>query len=251
MSKVKLKTEEEIKIMQEGGAILARVKKKLKPYVKVGANAWEIEELANKFIEEEGAEASFKKVPRYKWATCINVNDGVVHGIPRRDVVFKEGDILSVDLGVYYKGFHTDTAFSVYLGDDPKVWKFFETGRQAVKAGIAQVKKGRTIGQISAAIEDKLVEGHATPVWALTGHGVGKDLHEYPPIPCFVAEDQYQKLKITPGMVLAVEVMYTLGNGEIKQDFDGWTIRTKDGKISALFEETVALSGHGPIVLTA
>src|SRR5437667_8495028 len=112
MPKVKIKTEEEIKIMQEGGAILARVKKKLKPKVKIGANAFQIEELANKFIEEEGAEASFKKVPRYKWATCINVNDGVVHGIPKKRVVFKEGDILSVDLGVYYKGFHTDTAFS-------------------------------------------------------------------------------------------------------------------------------------------
>src|SRR5579859_2853988 len=116
MNKVSIKTEEEMKIMAEGGKKLARVKKALGEAVKPGVSAMEIEELANKLIEEEGAQASFKKVPNYKWATCINVNDGVVHGIPKKTTIFKDGDVVSVDVGVHYKGYHTDTALSVYLG---------------------------------------------------------------------------------------------------------------------------------------
>src|SRR5258708_4430466 len=105
MGKLRLKTEEEMKIMAEGGAKLGRVKTGLKDAIKVGANAMDVEELANKLIKKEGAEASFKRVPNYKWATCVNVNDGAVHGIPKKTVVFKAGDIVSVDVGIYYKGF--------------------------------------------------------------------------------------------------------------------------------------------------
>jgi len=250
MKKLTLKTEEELKIMQEGGKKLSRVKKALAKAVKPGVNALEIEDLANKLISEENAYPSFKKVPNYKWATCVNVNDGVVHGIPKKETIFKVGDVISVDVGIYYKGFHTDTALTVYLGKDKEKKDFLEAGRKSMLAGVKEVKKGKTIGDISRAIEKVLIENDLRPIWNLTGHGVGKELHEEPNIPCFISGDPIEKLVIREGMVLAVEVMYTTGNGHIKMDKDGWTLRTKDGKIAGLWEETVAVKSNGSFVLT-
>ena len=258
MQKISLKTESQMKIMAEGGRKLARVKKALAKGVKPGVSAWDIEELANKLIEKEGAYPSFKKVPGYKWATCVNVNDGVVHGIPKKTVIFKDGDVVSVDVGIYYKGFHTDTAISIhlektssaYLGDESSKEKFLETGKKAMLAGIKQVKKGNKIGDISKAIEKVLFANNLNPVWALTGHGVGRDLHELPYIPCFADKSESQELVIGTGFVLAVEVMFTLGKGQLKEDSDGWTLRTKDAKIAGLWEETVAVTANGPVVLT-
>ncbi len=248
---VSIKTEAEMEIMGEGGKKLARVKKALGKAVKVGVSAIEIEKLAVKLIEEEGAEASFKKVPGYSWATCVNVNDGVVHGIPKKETIFKEGDVISVDVGVFYKGYHTDTALTVYLGEDQEVKDFVEAGRKAMWDGVHAVKRGATIADISKSIEKRLIMNEITPVWSLTGHGVGKELHEAPYIPCFVSDDPSQKIRIKEGFVLAVEVMFTRGNGQIRLEKDGWTIRTKDGKISALFEETVMVTKSGPKVITA
>ena len=250
MQKISLKTESEMKIMAEGGAKLARVKKALAKAVKPGVSAWDIEELANKLIEAEGALASFKKVPGYKWATCVNVNDGVVHGIPKKTTIFKDGDVVSVDVGIYYRSFHTDTAVSVCLTKDKEKQEFLSVGRKAMVDGIKQVKKGNTIGDISRAIEKTLFSNNLNPVWALTGHGVGKELHELPYIPCYNSDEDSQKLVIGTGFVLAVEVMFTTGNGEIAQDNDGWTLRTKDAKIAGLWEETVAVTSDGPVVLT-
>jgi methionyl aminopeptidase len=158
--------------------------------------------------------------------------------------------VVSVDVGIYYKGFHTDTALSVYLGKESDKKNFLEAGREADLAGIKEVKAGKTIGDISAAIEKVLFSHNLKPVWNLTGHGVGRELHEEPNIPCFVANDAGMEVKIVPGMVLAVEVMFTTGDGELMQDRDGWTLRTKDGKIAGLWEETVAVTRHGPIVVT-
>lgn len=250
MKNLTIKTEEEMKIMSEGGAKLRRVKNALAKAVKPGVNALDIENLANELIKKENAEASFKKVPNYYWATCINVNDGVVHGIPKKSTVFKKGDVVSVDVGIFYKGFHTDTALTVYLGDEKLKKNFLLAGKKSMLAGVKEVKKGKTIGDISKAIEKVLLENNLRPIWNLTGHGVGKNLHEEPNIPCFVSGDKCEKIVIKEGFVLAVEVMYTPGNGEIKLDDDGWTLRTKDGKIAGLWEETVAVTGSGPIVLT-
>ncbi|CAN5299501.1 type I methionyl aminopeptidase [soil metagenome] len=250
MRKIDLKTEAEMQIMLEGGHKLGRVKKALQKAVKPGVTGWDIELLARKLIKEEGAEGSFDKVPNYKWMTCINVNDGVVHGIPKKATIFKEGDIVSVDVGIFYKGFHTDTAVSTYLGKDQDKIDFLAAGRKSVWDGIKEVKRGKTIGDISAAIEKRLIANNLMPVWALTGHGVGRDLHEEPSIACYVSDDPISKLVIGTGMCLAVEVMFTTGKGELKQDPDGWTLRTKDGKIAGLWEETVAVTANGPIVLT-
>ena len=236
--------------MSEGGAKLARVRDALFELIKPGLTAMDIEEAAVRLIKEEGAEASFKKVQGYSWATCINVNTGVVHGIPKKSTVFKENDVVSVDVGVYFRGFHTDTAVTKYLGKNPEIIKFLEIGKRAVKNAIAAATAGNKIGDIARAYEDTLKSAHLNPIWTLTGHGVGRELHEDPYIPCYVGHTADERVIIEPGMTLALEVMYTPGSGDIVLDEDGWTLRTKDAKIAALFEETVAVTPKGTKILT-
>lgn len=250
VNRVPLKTPEEIKIMREGGEKLARVRYALEEVVKPGVNAMEIEELATALIKESGAESSFKKVPGYSWSTCVNMNAGLVHGIPKNEMIFKNGDLVSVDVGIFYKGFHTDTSTTVLVGSDKDKAKFLSIGKSALRAAIDKVRPGNTIFDISETIENVLLDAKVTPIEALTGHGVGRSLHEEPYIPCFTRGSRKNSLEIKEGMVFAIEVMYTQGKPDIIVEQDGWTIRTKDGKISALFEETVAVTADGPFVLT-
>lgn len=247
---IPLKTPTEIEIMAEGGKKLARVKNILKEGVQIGVKASDIENLAVSLIKEERAGESFKMVPGYSWATCVNVNDGLVHGIPKEEIVFKKGDVVSVDVGLFYKGFHTDTSITVGLEVDGETKRFLEVGQEALKKAIDQVKVGRHIWHISKTIEQIIKEGGYSPIKALVGHGVGKELHEEPQIPCFVPGRVEDSPRIEPGMVLAIEVMYTQGSPNVIQLPDGWTIAMADGKISGLFEETVAVSLTGSRVLT-
>src|SRR4030042_6053585 len=149
---IPLKSYSEVAVMTVGGAKLGRIKKALAVAIKEGVRASEIEDLAVKLIKEEGAEASFKKVPGYHWATCVNVNGGLVHGIPVSSVVFKKGDIVSIDVGVYYKGFHTDTSISVGVGASPKNQKFLNTGREALARAMKEASEGNNLYDISQAI---------------------------------------------------------------------------------------------------
>ncbi len=250
MTKLTIKTDRELAIMRECGRRLAEVKEKVKERVRVGTSAFEIERYTNDLISKSGGEASFKMVQGYSWATCVNVNDGVVHGIPTKEVVFNKNDIVSVDLGLYNDGFHTDTAFSLLLGEDKKRRAFLEAGQRALNMALEAAKVGNKIGDISYAIEKNIREAGYEPIRALTGHGVGRALHEDPRIPCFVSGSADEKVTIRKGMVIAIEVMYSEGDGDLVLSSDGWTISTKDGKIAALFEETVAFSRRGRIVLT-
>ena len=250
MGKITIKTKQEIDSIIEGGKRLAQVKNSLFEAVKVGVSAWEIEQLAVALIKKSGAEASFSKVPKYHWATCININEGVVHGIPKKEVVFKKGDVVSVDVGLYYKGFHTDTSISVYLGSDPKLVEMMAVGKKALKMAINEAREGNKLVDISLAMAKALKAGNFNPVESLVGHGIGRALHEYPPIPCLVTGAASEDITIKSGFVFAIEVMYTAGDPELVTDSDGWTIRTQDGKMSGLFEETVAVTADGSLVLT-
>ena len=250
MDKFRIKTPAEIKIMAEGGKKLAKIKNELAKEVKEGVSAEQIELRANSLIEQSGGKASFKMVPGYQWATCVNMNEGLVHGIPKKDVVFKKGDVVSVDVGLYYKGFHTDTSLTVAIKPDARVKKFLEVGKSALKNAITKAKVGARIYDISRAIEDEVTKGGFSAIKVLVGHGVGKNLHEEPQIPCFTFGKYEESPKIIPGMVLAVEVMYAAGSPAVVTDEDGWTISMRDGKISGLFEETVAVTDYGPLVLT-
>ena len=234
--------------MAEGGAKLAVIRQKIADAVKPGITTKELDIIAQKLIDQSGGEASFKRVAGYHHATCINVNEVVVHGIPssRKLVV---GDIVGIDVGLFYKGFHTDCATTVAVGT--KTSKFLETGKAALRLAIEEAKPGRRIIDISKAMQNSVEEAGYSAVRALTGHGVGHELHEEPAIPCFTVGKKENSPKIVPGMVLAIEVMYNAGVAEVAyQNDDGWTIATVDGKISGLFEETVAVTPSGPMVLT-
>ncbi len=255
MTKISLKTAEEIKMMAEGGKKLSKIKAELAGAVKPGVTTLELDNLAKDLIKQAGGKPSFAMVPGYRWATCININDTVVHGIPN-DTKIKKGDKVGIDVGIYYFGFHTDTSTTTVANlksqiPNPKIEKFLEIGRLALKRAITQAKPGKRIADISEAMQTTVEGGGYSVVRALTGHGVGRQLHEDPAIPCFVVGDPNKSIKIIPGMVLAIEVMYNAGTSEVvyKND-DGWTIATADGKISGLFEETVAVTQTGPVVLT-
>lgn len=245
-----VKTSSEMKIMKEGGKKLGQIKKKLIQKTKEGVSAAEIEKLACVLIEKEGGTPSFKMVPGYSWATCVNINEGVVHGIPKKTIIFKKGDVVSVDLGIFYKGFHNDTSFSVAISPTEDIKEFLKVGEKALEAAINQATPGNRIYDISKAMEDILKENKLQPVESLVGHGIGKDLHEQPQIPCFVSAKRENSPIIPEGATFAIEVMYTMGLPGIQVEEDGWTIKVKDDKISGLFEETVAISSNGPIVLT-
>lgn len=244
------KTSEEIEIMAEGGKKLGRIKKKLIGVIDEGVSASKIEDLAEKLIEAAGGEPSFKMVAGYSWATCVNVGKGVVHGIPKRQIVFKKGDIVSVDVGFFYKEFHTDTSFSVGASPIKEQIQFLNIGKSALKAGIEKAIPANKVFDISKAIQDTLEANNVSPIRALVGHGIGRNLHEAPQIPGFVKGKREQSPEIPEGAVLAIEVMYTKGKPDVELGDDGWTISTQDGKIAGLFEETVAVRADGPLVLT-
>lgn len=234
--------------MTEGGEILRAIKLNLIAAARPGATGLDLENLAQKLIKRAGAEASFAKVPGYRWATCINVNEVVVHGIPNQ-TKFKKGDYVGIDVGVYYKGFHTDTSTSVII-DQPED-KFLQIGRQALTQAIQAVKPGRRIADVSIAMEKVVKDAGYSPVRALTGHGIGKQLHEEPAIPCFTVGRYDNSPILIPGMVLAIEIMYNAGSSDVAyKNEDGWTVVTADGKISGLFEDTIAVTKNGYQILT-
>src|SRR3990167_4791032 len=249
--KITIKNKEEIEIMTLGGEKLGLIRDSLAKAVAAGVNAEEIYNLAGELIEKMGGSPSFKTVSGYRWATCINVNDGMVHGIPHKTIVFKKDYLVSIDVGMIYKGYHTDTSTTLYLGTkDKERLRFLEKGKEALGLAIRQAKVGNKVEDIASATETALKKAGYQPITSLTGHGIGKNLHEPPYIPCFVGGNVDEKVELKEGMVLAIEVMYTLGKPELTVDDDKWTLRTRDGKISGLFEETVVVSKHGPFVLT-
>ncbi len=251
MPKINLKSPEEFSIMEEGGKILHEVKLALKEATKVGVSAAEIDKLAEKLIIKAGAEPNFKKVADYQWSTCININDGVVHGIPHKEIIFKEGDLISIDLGVLYKGLNTDTSISFSLNPSKEVEKFLKVGRQAFQNAVSSIVPNNSyIYDISKGMEEILLKNGYSPILDLTGHGIGKKLHEEPYIPCFTSGLRIESPKIVPGMALAVEVMYCAGEPDLIKENDGWTISTEDGKIAGLFEDTILVTEKGHKIIT-
>lgn len=247
---ISIKSIEDIKKMAEGGKLLHQIKEELKKSIKVGRNAAEVENIACDLIEKSGGKASFKMVEGYYWSTCININAGLVHGIPRKNVIFKKGDLISLDIGLYYKGFHTDSSFSLALNPSSETERFLKAGSLAMEKSVKEAKAGGRIFDISQAMETAIRSYGYSPIKALVGHGVGKGLHEEPAIPCFTEGNRADSPIIEEGMVLAIEVMYAMGKPDVVLEKDGWTIVSADGKITALFEETVAVAKKGPVILT-
>ncbi len=253
---INLKSKKELEWMKTGGHILAQVLTQVMDAIKPGVSELEIDKLAEKLILDKGGEPGFKKVKGYHHTICMSTNDVVVHGIPG-SYKFKEGDVVGVDCGVFYKGFHTDMA-ETKLVQSPRlkvqrpVVKFLEVGKFALVEGIKQAMIGNRVGHISKTIQD-IVEKEAgySVVRSLIGHGVGRDLHEDPEVPGYLNGKIEKTPVLTEGMTIAIEVIYSMGSNNLILDRDGWTIRTKNGKLAGLFERSVAITPDGPRVLTS
>jgi methionyl aminopeptidase len=253
---IKIKTEEEIKIMTISGHILAETLFEVLKHVKPGVSETELDKLADKLIIEKGGEPGFKKVKGYHHATCISTNDVVVHGIPS-DYRLKEGDVIGIDCGVYYKGFHTDMSETIRVwGSGSKIQKdevdkFLQIGKKALEEGIKAAEVGSHVGDIAKTIQDIVEGGGYSIVRSLVGHGVGRDLHEEPEVPGYLTGNIDKTPVLKNGMTIAVEVIYNMGKNEVVlANDDGWTIKTRDGSFSGVFERTIAITDKGTVILT-
>jgi methionyl aminopeptidase len=245
---VHLKTEQEIQIIKEGALILGKAHGEIARLVKPGIKTKDLDKIAEEYIRDNGAVPSFKNYNGFPAALCISVNEVVVHGFPG-DYVLKETDIISVDCGVYHKGFHSDSAYTYPLeGVDAETLLLLNRTYDSLYLGIRQAKAGNRIGDVSHAIQD-FVEGFGYGVVReLVGHGVGRKLHEEPEVPNYGKRGK--GVKIVAGMVFAIEPMINRGTRNVIQERDGWTIRTSDRKPSAHFEHTVAVKEEVTEILT-
>lgn len=250
---IHIKNKSQIESMKKGGEILSFALREVLSQVREGVSEEELDELAETIIKEKGGQEGFKKVPGYIHTICVATNDVVVHGIPT-PYKLKNGDVICIDCGVFYEGFHTDMAETVVVGGEDKVskdiQKFLNTGKTALVEGIKQAKIGNRIGHISQVIQSIVEPAGYSIVRNLVGHGVGKDLHEEPEIPGFIKGSITKTPEIKEGMTLAIEVIYNMGSRDVVLDRDGWTIRTKDGALSAVFERSIVVTKDGPKYLT-
>ncbi len=242
------KSKEEIEIIKESADILGRAHGEIAKLIKPGINTNKLDKLAEEFIKDNGGVPSFKNYNGFPYTLCVSPNEQVVHGFPS-DKELQDGDVLSIDCGVFYKGFHSDSAYTYAVGNvAANVKKLLEVTKESLYIGIEKAVVGSRTGDIGFAIQN-YVEGYGyTVVRELVGHGVGESLHENPEVPNYGKRGRGAKLK--EGMVIAIEPMINLGKKDIVQENDGWTIRTKDRAPSAHYEHTVAITKEGVEVLT-
>ena len=245
---IRIKTPEQIKIMAEGGKILSQIMKDLEKIVKSGITTKELDRVAETLIFKSGGKPSFKNYDGFPFTLCTSVNQEIVHAVPSNRKL-KEGDILSLDLGMKYKGFHTDMALSLPVGKtSPEVQRLIRVTKKSLKRGINKIRPGITIGDIGNTIQ-RYVEGQGySVVRELCGHGIGEDLHEEPQILNFGKRHTGPQIK--EGMVLCLEPMITVGDWKLKKSKDGYGFETKDSSLSCHFEHTIAVTKNGAKVLT-
>ncbi|NBO17348.1 MAG: type I methionyl aminopeptidase [Proteobacteria bacterium] len=240
------KTNDQIEIMTIGGKISSNALQIALEMAKEGVSLREIDQEVEKFILKNKAKPSFKTVSGYHYSTCININDGLVHGIPN-NYRLKTGDLVKIDLGVLYDGFHTDTSATKEINTNFEE-KFLEAGRVCIEEAVKKCQIGNKLGDISYAMQHAVESRGYTVSRSLVGHGIGTSLHEDPLVPPYGKPGTGITLK--EGMVLAIEIIYQKGSYHIKTLEDGWTISTKDGSLGGLWEHTVAITRKGPLVLT-
>jgi len=245
---VHLKTAEEIQIIKEGSLILGKAHGEIARLIKPGVKTKDLDSLAEEFIRDNGGVPSFKNYNGFPASLCISVNEVVVHGFPGNYEI-RDTDVISIDCGVYYKGFHSDSAYTYPLeGVTEETLLLLNRTNESLYLGITEAKAGNRIGDISFAIQN-FVEGFGYGVVReLVGHGVGRKLHEDPEVPNYGKRGK--GVKIVAGMVFAIEPMINLGTKNVVQERDGWTIRTSDRKPSAHFEHTVAVYENETEILT-
>ena len=245
---ITLKSKREIELLKEAGHIVYLTHQYLRPHIKAGIKTIELNQLAEDFIKSKGATPSFKGYEGFPYTLCISVNDEIVHGFPS-DRILKDGDIISIDIGACYKGYHGDSAWTYTVGNASHDAKYLlEHTEKALYEGIKQAKVGNRIGDISYAVEKYATEHNLGVVKELVGHGVGTSVHEAPDVPNYGKKGTGPKIK--NGMVIAIEPMLTLGSPDIYILDNDWTVVTADESLSAHFEHTIAITDEGVIILT-
>ncbi|OGW78927.1 MAG: type I methionyl aminopeptidase [Omnitrophica bacterium RIFCSPLOWO2_01_FULL_45_24] len=243
------RSDEEISEIRSAGKIVALTLEKLKKYAKAGTTTKELEEIASDEILMHGGQAAFKNYKGYPANICTSLNEVVVHGIPS-DRSLKEGDILSIDVGVKVKNFYADAAITIGIGRISDTAKtLMKVTEEALYRGIENARPGKRLSDISASIQTFVESNGFSVVRAFVGHGIGEKIHEEPEIPNFGAPDKGPSLE--PGVILAIEPMVNAGTFEVEILEDGWTAVTKDRTLSAHFEHTIAVRENGPEILTA
>jgi methionyl aminopeptidase len=248
MAVIHYKSDDEIELIRESGKILGKAHAEIAKIIKSGVKTIELDKIAYQFIADNGGLPSFKGYNGFPNTLCISVNEVVVHGMPG-EYELKEGDIISVDCGVKYKGFHSDSAYTYPVGEvDEKVRKLLRITKESLYKGIDQAIVGNRIGDISFAVQSFVEKEGYSVVRELVGHGLGKNLHEKPEVPNY--GNRGKGLKLEQNLVIAIEPMINLGKKGVVQENDGWTIRTVDRMPSAHFEHTVAVRKGKPEILT-
>ena len=244
-----LKTVRDIAKMREAGRISQRALREAGKAVEPGVSTLELDSIVRSYIEKAGATPSFLGYGGFPGSACISVNNVVIHGIPSRSQILKNGDIVSIDVGAYYNGFHGDNAWTFACGDvSAEAQALMDATRESLFEGIRAAAAGNTIGDIGHAVQ-KYVEARSySVVRDYVGHGVGAKLHEDPSVPNYGAPGHGVRLR--PGMVIAIEPMVNQGTHRVRVLSDKWTTVTADGKLSAHFEHTVAITSDGPVILT-
>jgi methionyl aminopeptidase len=248
-SSIKIKTADEIGRLRIAGRILAGIVQTLQGSLKSGVTTKDIDETVESLIAARGVRPAFKGYRGFPGCACVSVNEEVVHGIPSKDRVVKNGDILSIDIGIIYQDYYADTAFSVGIGDvSPDLRNLLDVTRQALGKGIEQARTGHHVSDISHAVQTFVEGRNLSIVRDFVGHGIGHELHEDPEIPNFGPPHRGPELK--EGMVLAIEPMVNAGTWRTNVKDDGWTVVTADKKPSAHFEHTILITHNGPEILT-
>ena len=244
-----LKTKGELELMREAGHISAVALKLAGEAVQPGVSTEEIDRIAYEYIKSCGAEPNFLNYNGYPATACISINDEVIHGIPSRKRIIKEGDIVSIDLGARFNGFNGDNAATFAAGRiSPQAQRLIDTTREALYEGIRAAVAGGRVGDIGAAVQEYAQARGYSVVRDFVGHGIGTKLHEEPSVPNFGIKNR--GVRLMPGMTLAIEPMINEGSYAVRTMPDGWTVKTVDGKLAAHFEHTVAITPDGPVILT-
>lgn len=246
---IQLKNSNQIKDMIEAGRITGEALLIAREHVREGVSTYELDRVIREHIERSGAKPSFLGYSGFPASACISINDEVIHGIPSKKRILREGDIVKIDVGAYYRGFHGDSARTIPVGKvSAEAQKLIEVTRESFFRGVEAVKIGNRIGDIGSAIQNHVESNGFSVVKKYIGHGIGRNLHEAPDVPNFGTAGRGTRL--CAGMAIAIEPMVNVGTSEVNELSDGWTVKTRDGSMSAHYENTVVLTSEGVSILT-
>lgn len=246
---IQLKNPLQIKEMKEAGRITGEALIVARDSIREGMSTYELDKIIRNHIEKSGAKPSFLGYHGFPGSACISINDEVIHGIPSKKKILHEGDIVKIDVGAFYKGYHGDAARTIAVGKvTEEAEKLIKVTRDSFFAGVEKLKIGNRLGDVGHAIDSLVVANGFSTVKRYIGHGVGHELHESPDVPNYGTEGRGTRL--CAGMTLAIEPMVNIGDESVKELNDGWTVKTSDGSLSAHYENTVALTSDGVIIMT-